>query len=50
MLTCAIASRAVLLNLITCHECSAVSDICAYTSDVFQGVHIDLLQPARIVL
>jgi len=29
-LTCAIALRAVLLNLITCDEYLAVSDVCAY--------------------
>jgi len=43
MLTCAIASRAVLLNLITCDEYFAVSDVCAYVSDVFQLVRIDRL-------
>jgi len=41
MLNCAIASRAVLLNLITCDEYLAVSDGCAYASDVFQMVRID---------
>jgi len=30
MLTCAIGSRAVLLNLITCDENLAASDVCAY--------------------
>jgi len=41
MLTCAIASRAVLLNLIKCDEYLAMSDVCAFVSDVFQLVRID---------
>jgi len=50
MLTCAIASRAVLLDPITYHGYSAVSTICAYASDDFQWVRIDLLQPAHTFL
>jgi len=47
LLNCAIASCAVLLDLITCHEYSAVSDICAYASVVVQSVRMDLLLPSR---
>jgi len=36
LLNCSIASRAVLLDLITCDEYLAVSDVCAYASNYFR--------------